>query len=147
MAKFKFRLQAVLNLKEKVEELRKNEFGKAQAMLEAEKQKKAMLVKDMDDAVHGFKQSITKGIDPLNIKRYNYFIENTKNKILKQEKEIEKARQLAEEKQAQLVEAMRDKKTLDILKENDFEEHIIEEKQSEQKIIDEIVSYRGSKNR
>lgn len=145
MAKFAFRLQAVLGIREKMEDLKKNEFGKAVSELAAARQKKADMERQKADCIDGFRDSIATGIDPLDIRQHNQFIEKLKKMIKAQEQVIIRAEAYVEEKRAELVEAMRDRKTLEILKESDFEEFLTEEKKSEQKVVDEIVSYRGSK--
>ena len=142
MAKFNFRLQSVLTVKEKIEDLKKNEFGKAVMELEIERQKKAELERKRVDCINGFRESIMQGVNPLEIQRYNLFIDKLKHLIKLQEQAIIKAQAWVEKKRAELVEAMRDRKTLDALKENDFEEFLVEEKKAEQKVVDEIVSYR-----
>lgn len=143
MAKFKFRLQAVLDLKAKVEDLRKNEFGKAMAILEGERQKKIALEQQRTQAIDDLKANINSGIDPLAIRNFSQFIDILKHRIAAQQIVIQNAEAAVEEARGRLVEAMRDKKTLDTLKENDHIEFLEEEKKEEQKIIDEIVSYRS----
>lgn len=145
MARFKFRLESVLNIKQKVEDLKKNEFGKAMAQLAMAKQKKVEMINERASCIEGFRQDIDRAIDPTSFAQYNLYIDRLKGLIIKQDMVIEKANLFAEKKRQELVEAMRDKKTLETLKENEYNEFIIEEKKEEQKMIDEVVSYRNSK--
>lgn len=145
MAKFVFRLQSVLGVKQKVEDLKKNEFGKAVGLLARARQKKADMEQSKADCIDGLRNSIDKNIEPKDILLYNQYIDRLKHMIELQEAVIIKVEAYVEEKRAELVEAMRDRKTLETLKENDFEEFLEEEKKAEQKVVDEIVSYRGSK--
>ena len=128
-----------------MEDLKKNEFGKAVSALAAAQQKKADMEQEKISCINGFRHSISQGIDPLDIKQHNQYIEKLKQMIKAQEEVIVRAEALVEEKRAELVEAMRDKKAMETLKENDFEEFLEEEKKAEQKVVDEIVSYRGSR--
>ena len=145
MAKFIFRLQSVLNIKEKVEDLKRNEFGKAVSELALAKMEKERLELEKENCLEDFRSSIDTGIEPYAISRYNIYIEKLKKMIIRQQQVVVRAEAFVEEKRIELVEAMRDRKTLETLKENDFEEFLDEEKKAEQKIVDEIVSYRGSK--
>ena len=145
MPKFVFRLQSVLSIKEKVEDLKKNEFGKAVGILAAERQKKVDLENAKADNVISLRTSINEGIQPEDIRQHNQYIDRLKQMIKHQEQVIIRAEAYVEEKRAELVEAMRDRKTLETLRDNDFEEYIIEEKKAEQQVVDEIISYRGSR--
>lgn len=145
MARFKFRLQSVLTIKEKVEDLKKNEFGKAVSALAEAQRVKTEMEAMRDDCIDEFRRDIDEGIDPEAFRRYNLFIEKMKIAIKNQEQVVARAEAFVEQKRQELVEAMRDKKTLETLRDNDFEEFLIEEKKQEQKVVDEIVSYKGSK--
>ncbi|MCL2620099.1 MAG: flagellar export protein FliJ [Defluviitaleaceae bacterium] len=147
MAKFNFRLASVLSVREKVEDLKKNEFGKAIMILEQEKARLAQLEQTRMDCIESFREGLHNGVSPHDVKQHNLFLDRMKKLIQQQYVVIHLAEIQVEEKRAELVEAMKDRKALDVLKENDYEEFLNEEKQAEQKVIDEIVSYRGSKNR
>jgi flagellar FliJ protein len=144
VAKFNFKLESVLRLREKLEDLKKNEFGAAVRALEEERMKLAALEQDREDTINSFRQSINEGIAPDDINHHNNYLARLKFMIKWQHIMIERAEDFVEEKRLELVEAMRDRKSLDILKENKFEEFVAEEKHAEQKIVDEIVSYKGS---
>ena len=145
MARFKFRLQSVLSIKEKVEDLKKNEFGKAVMALAEAQRVKADMETARENCIEDFRRGIDVGIDPAAFARYNHYIEKMKWLIKRQEQVVAEAEAFVEIKRQELVEAMRDKKTLETLRDNDFEEFLVEEKKQEQKIVDEIVSYKGSR--
>jgi len=145
LAKFKFRLQSVLSIKEKVEDLKKNEFGKAMMALAQAQQQLAQMEATRQAAIDDFRRDIGSGVDPAAFQRYNLFINKMKLLIKQQEQVVAQAEAFVEIKRKELVEAMRDKKTLETLRENNYEEYLIEEKQQEQKVVDEIVSYKGSR--
>jgi len=134
-----------LTIKEKVEDLKKNEFGKAVSALAEAQRVKTEMEAMRDDCIDEFRRDIDEGIDPEAFRRYNLFIEKMKIAIKNQEQVVARAEAFVEQKRQELVEAMRDKKTLETLRDNDFEEFLIEEKKQEQKVVDEIVSYKGSK--
>jgi flagellar FliJ protein len=145
MAKFIFKLQSFLGVKEKIEEQKKNEYGKALNILEEEKNKKQELLNRQVSTISHLKQKINEGIKPSEIKQYNNFISYIENEITRQEEVIIKAQKLVDRKREELVNAMKDKKILEILKENEYIEYIKEEKKAEQKFIDELVSFKYNK--
>lgn len=145
MAKFKFKLQSFLGVKEKIEDQKKNEYGKALNILKQEEDKKNMLLKQHLDTLNEMRNKIATGINPMQLQQYNNFISYILDEIDRQEIVIEKARNMAEKKRQELVEAMKNRKMLETLKEHKYEEYMKEEKKADQKIIDEIVSFKYSK--
>lgn len=145
MGKFKFRLQSYLNLKEKMEDQKKMEYGKALVTLETEKNIKLNFIADKEESIKNFKEQINKKINPLDFQMYNYYIELKKKKIIEQTKIVEKTEKYAEEKRLELVTAVKEQKTLNKLKEKAQEEHFKEELLKESKMSDEIVSYKFNK--
>ncbi|MDR2167851.1 MAG: flagellar export protein FliJ [Clostridiales bacterium] len=142
MAKFNFKLAPILSIKEKIEDLKKNELAKAIMALEAEKAKLAQLRQTRADCIESFRNSINTGVKPIDIRQHNIFLDRLKVLIREQKEAIVRAEAKVEEARLALVEAMRERKSLDKLKENDYEEYLVEEKKAEQKGIDEVVSYK-----
>ena len=145
MARFSFRLQSYLSLKTKIEDMKRNEFGKAVAALEAEKQRLAELEQEKDDCIEEFRRKVESSIDSRNLNRFNLFIDLLKERIKAQMAQVARAEALVRAKRAELVEAMKDRKILETLREKDYTEYLDEEKKSEQKVLDDLVSYRYSK--
>lgn len=141
MAGFKFRLQSFLNVKEKVEEQKKLEYGKALNKLEEEKNVKIMLQNEKTSVIDSLKNRMSNTLNPLELQRYNHYIKLLKNKIRNQDIVIEIAEKEAEKKRTELVKVMQERKMLDILKDKDRFEYFKEQQRAEQKIVDEIVSY------
>lgn len=142
MTKFNFRLSTYLNLKEKIEDQKKLEYGKSLNLLEAEKQKKEEMIINRSNSINSFKNSINKHISPSDLQVHNNYLSYLKIAIVKQDSVIEKAAEDAELKRQELVEAMKQRKMLDKLKERSLEAYIEESKRDENKITDEIVSYK-----
>ncbi|MBR1445138.1 MAG: flagellar export protein FliJ [Firmicutes bacterium] len=141
MAGFKFRLQSYLNVKEKIEDQKKLDYGKALNKLEEEKKEKVLLENEKNMNIHKFRESIESGIKPLELQNYNNYIEYMKKKIAEQDIVIDIAKQNVEKCRTELVEAMKNRKMLETLKDKDREEYNKEQLLAEQKIVDEIVSY------
>lgn len=145
MGKFKFRLQSFLDLKEKMEDQKKMEYGKALNNMETQKNIKSNFILDKEESIKDFKEQINKKINPLDFQMYNHYIELKKKKIIEQTKVVEQTEKYAEEKRLELVSAVKEQKTLNKLKEKAKEEHFKEELLKETKMADEIVSYKFNK--
>jgi len=141
MAKFTFRLQSYLGVKEQLEEQKKNEYGQALRRVEEEKQKKRLMEEERARMIVTFKESLTTAINPADIRRYNNRLELLKNRIKEQQERIVEAEAAAELRRLELVEAMKERKMLEAVKEKSYETYLEEEKRAEQRVVDEIVSY------
>lgn len=142
MAKFKFRLQGILNMKQKMEDQKRQEYGLAVAEEEREKKKRQELLDKKEEKVVEFRNSIDEIIRSQSHSNYNNYIEFLKEEATRQDKIILEAQKRVEIKRQELVEAMKERKTLEKLSERQYEEFLLEQKLAEQKIVDEIVSYR-----
>lgn len=141
MAGFKFRLENYLGVKEKIEEQRKLDYGKALRKLDEEKKLLEYFYGKKKSLIFAMRNSINSGVKSAELKRYNEYISYIKNKIEEQETAVKNAEEFAENKRLELVEAMKERKMLDVLKDNDRAEYNREQLLKEQKIVDEIVSY------
>ena len=144
MAKFNFRLQSYLGVKEQLEEMKKNEYGMALRRLEEEKERLRILQAELAENVSMFKKALVTSIVATEIRRYNNRIELLKNWIIEQQERVVAAEKLAERKRLELVEAMKDRKALETVRERSYEEYLDEEKRAEQVVVDGIVSYQYS---
>ena len=142
MSKFVFKLQKHLSVKEKIEEQRKLEYGAALSKLAEERRKEAVLETEKTDGIDELSRKVRERITPDLFEIYNNHIEILKKCIIEQQKKVLEAEIFAEEKRIIVVEAMRETKMLQKLKENDFELFAEEEKRREQSSVDEVVSYR-----
>jgi flagellar FliJ protein len=140
MAKFKFRLQSVLNYKIQKEENKKNELGKAIQRLEAEKKKLRILESQMKKLVNEFNES-AKRTTVTKLIEFNSFLSVLADRIKAQKENVNYRAQIVDKIREELLEAVKERKILEKLREKKLEEFFIEVKKSEQKISDEIVSY------
>ena len=140
--KFVFRLQSFLNLKEKIEDQRKLEFGRAVSKLESEKQFLSMLEKQRAENIFLFKKSLLEEISPPDIQNFNNYMNVIKKRIKDQKQAVAAAEAVVEQKRAELVEAMKERKMLETIKDKSHVEFLREQQIAEQRIVDEVVSYR-----
>lgn len=144
MARFIFPLQNILNMKEKLEDQAKNEYGLANMRLVEAQEEYDRLEHRMELAKESLKEAVSSVLDIRDIKRreeaveiLRMYVRQQKLIVLQREKELEVARK-------HLAEAMIERKTYEKLREKAFEKFLAEENVKEQKEVDELVSYRYS---
>lgn len=141
MAKFKYRMQNILDIKQKLEEAAKMEFSRANARVMEEEEKLSLLQGKKRAYEAEGKQLRKAQMHVPDIKNNIQAISVLNGMIKKQEAELEKAKRVQEEKRMQLQEAMQERKTQEKLYENAFEEFIREENAREGREVDELTSY------
>ena len=147
MAKFKYRMQNVLDIKWKLEDAAKMEFAEATSRVYKEEEKLKIVIKrkEMYEA-EGKKLRC----DTLNVARLK---ENTRAVSIldeerkEREKQLEMARKVQELAREKLQNAMQERKTQEKLYENAFEDFKKEVNAKESKEVDELTSYTYGKNR
>jgi flagellar FliJ protein len=145
MARFNFRLQQFLNIKEQIETQRELEYAQALRRLEEERQRLRQMEAKRLEQIEDFRKSLLEAVKPDRIRRYNNTIERLKAMIREQEKRIAAAEAFAEKKRLALVDAMKERKSFEKLRENTMDEYRRAELMSEQKQVDELVSYQYGK--
>lgn len=147
MAKFNFRFQSMLNVKEKLQEQKEAEFGKAIQSLEFEKKKYDEIVLNRQNSITALKELINTKISPKEVSEYNSYINKLKNDLVIQQKVIVKAENLVELKRKELQSAIMETKKYEKLKEKDYEIFMEELKVKENQELDEVVTYRYTNNK
>ena len=145
---FKFKLASVLSLKEKIEDSKKRELGAATLHKERLLSEKLELVERREEAVQAVKKHNSKTVDVQSLREFNTYNAYMEQAIELKNKEVQEAQKKVEEKREALLEAVKERKILDNLKEIQNEVFMEEEKRGEQRILDDIVTYRyGKKGR
>lgn len=142
MAKFFYKMQNILNIKEKLEEQARNDFAVAANALKDEEAKLAGLVarkEEYEDKLAGLYMQELRLTD---IKETQNAVEIMKYQIQVQMVSVKNAEIQLENARIKLEEAIKERKTHDRLKEKAFEEFKAELQKEESKEIDELVSYR-----
>ncbi len=144
MAKFIYRMQNVLVLKQKLEEQEKINYTIAANALNTEQQKLQELIvrrasyeKQLSDLMHGV-------LDLRKIQRCRNSIDAMRSLIRDQLINVQKAEKALEEARKRLDTVMKDRKTHEKLREHAFERFKEELKAAEIKEIDELTSYTHS---
>lgn len=147
MAKFKYRMQNILNVKLQLETQAKMELGRQQALLREEQDR----LKSLEDRKEGYLEEGRKiRGDVLNagqLRDNANAISAMDDLILAQEDRVDEALLRVEQARAKLQEVMQDRKMHEKLKEKAFEQFMGEEKAAEGKAVDELTSYTYGQHR
>lgn len=141
MAVFRYKMQGILDIKEKLENKAKQEFAEANMRLDAEKKK----MDDLQARRFFYMQEGVKLrmeiIDVRKIRENKIAVLKMDEYIANQKKEIARAAKAVEKARAALQEVMQERKAHEKLKESAFEEFLKEEQAAESKEIDQLTSY------
>jgi len=142
MAKFNFRLQQILNIREQFERKKELEHADAIRKREIERRKLRELIAKKDEEIDSLREVVSTSIDPTTVRLHNNSIEGLKIKIVEQEARVAEADAFVEKKRQELVKAMQERKAMDNVRDSAFEEFTEEEKLAEARQVDELVSYK-----
>ena len=141
MARFRYRMQNILDIKEKIESQEKIAYGQANAALQEEQDKLTQLMIRRAGYEKSLRDAALGELDFIEIRRLKEAIETMKVLIREQMINVHIAEKKVEEVRARLDEVMKERKTHENLKEKAFEEFKAEINAEENKITDELVSY------
>lgn len=146
---FKFQFQSILDLKVRFEDLKKSEYGEAVHELQLQTDKLNFLVEEQHLQFNLIQEKEKEGITPKEFINYNNYMNRLKRSIEIQKEVVKKASDKAEKARLELVEAAKQRKMFETLKEKKMEEYWEEYYKKEQLQLDEIASYKyngGVKN-
>lgn len=136
-------MQSLLSTKEKLEEIKKLEFGKSMEVYQRAEQQLQSYIKKEEDCIHVQQELLMKKrINPVHLKNINLFILHNKKKIETSIQQVKAAQEDMEEKRKGMLEFMQQRKMMERLKEKALLDFIIEENKQEQINIDELLSFR-----
>ena len=141
MAKFRYRMQNILDIKEKMENQAKTAYGMANAKLATEQQKLQDILIRRAGYESIARELVSGNLNVLEIRECRQAIDVMKSKQRSQMMNVHAAERNVELARKQLNEAMVERKTHEKLKEKAFEEFKQELLHEESKEIDELVSY------
>lgn len=141
MARFVFRLQSVLNLKTRLEEQQRNAFAAARRRVDEEEEKLTNLYGRLSFYEEEGRSMLTDALHVREIIENEHAINVVKDYIEEQKDAVKRAEELLEVERLKLVEAIRERKTFERLREKAFDDYVEEEKREEGIINDEHNSY------
>ncbi len=150
MAKFRYRMQSILNIKYQLETQAKMEVGRAQMRLNEEQEKLQALFDRKEAYVEEGRQMRKETVHANELRDNRNAVLIMDELIAVQEFEVLKAEEAVEKARAKLTEIMQERKMHEKLKEKALLQFLDEEKAAEFKVVDELTSYtygqRGKEN-
>ncbi|MCM1540028.1 MAG: flagellar export protein FliJ [Blautia sp.] len=141
MARFRYSMQSILNIKLKMETQAKQEFSAARAALDEEE---GRLVRLLDRKAEYQREATRLRSGTLNfrdMKENRTAIQCMDHFIADQRARVKEAERMLEQARIKLAEVMMERKTHETLKEKAFDEFLREENRREGKEVDELTSY------
>lgn len=145
---FKFKLASVLSLKEKMEDSKKRELGVAIMQADQVRNEKEELELYKITCINEAKNENMGTVNVQYLKAFHCYSKRLNEEIEKKTEALVQAEQNVVIKRNELLEAVKERKILDNLKAIEQEAFIEEEKREEQRILDDIVTYKyGNKGK
>lgn len=142
MAKFVYRMQNILEIKYKTETQAKSHYSNMQTRFNEEQDKLEQMFARKKELEDYHRELAVGNLDVKELNESKKTIEYQREAIKKQLVEVKVAQKNLEMARIRLNEIMKDRKTHEKLRENAFEEFLLELSAQEKKEIDELVSYR-----
>lgn len=140
---FKFRLQRILNHKEDIEKQKKEVFGSLTIKLSEEEDILQAMEEERFATVKKSNEEKNQG-NIIKLKYYNNYLKMLKERIERQADVIERLKVEVEIAKLDMLDAVKETKAFEKIKEKDYEEFLYEEKKNEEKVIDSIVTFNTS---
>lgn len=150
MAKFRYRMQSILNIKYQLETQAKMEVGRAQMRLNEEQEKLQTLIDRKEAYLEEGRRMREEALHVNDLRDNRNAVLIMDELIAAQRFEVRKAEEAVERARAKLTEIMQERKMHEKLKEKALLQFLEEEKAAEFKVVDELTSYtygqRGKEN-
>lgn len=141
MAIFRYRMQNILNIKEKLETQEKQNFAMMRLRLSEEEERlSAMRVKRVELSEEARKIRLEK-LDFIKIKESDAMLKYQEELIKQQTLKVRAAQKNLEAARVRMQQAVQEREIQDKLREKAFDEFMQEENMKEAKEIDELTSY------
>ncbi len=141
MAKFRYRMQNVLNIKISMERQAKQQYAEANMRLRQEEEKLNTLIRRKFEYEKKARALLTDSLNVREIMENNQAIVRMDEYIKVQRAQVAIAQKNLEKARIRMTEVMQERKTHERLREKAFDAFLEEEKHHESKEIDELVSY------
>ncbi len=142
MKKFRYSMQSLLVIKQKLEDQAKAAYGAAKLRLNEEEERLVALQQRREAYVEEKRQVMASRLDVPKLNRLQMAVEAMDDQIERQKQNVKKAEFAMRAAEERLVESMTERKTQERLRENAFEAYRQEMNAEEQKEIDERTSFR-----
>lgn len=150
MAKFRYRMQSILNIKYQLETQAKMEVGRAQMLLNEELEKQQALIDRKEAYIEEGRRMRKETVHVNDLRDNRNAMLIMDEMIAVQRSMVRRAEEVLEKARAKLTEIMQERKMHEKLKEKALLQFLEEEKAAEFKVVDELTSYtygqRGKEN-
>lgn len=141
MAKFRYRMQSILNIKYQLENQAKMDLGRAQVRLMEEEEKLQALIDRKEAYLEEGQQMRSKTLHVSELRDNSNAVSVMDEIIDRQEEQVARAEEDVEAARVRLQEVMQERKMHERLKEKALEQFKREENVAEFKAVDELTSY------
>jgi flagellar FliJ protein len=145
MAKFRFRFQAVENVRKRAEDEAMRLMGEAQRALQAAKDHKARLEQELADSLERRESIASSGFNVTALQLEDSFITGTKQRIIQADQGIIRAARGLEKAIRAYMFARRQTRMIETIREKDLAEFKKELQKREQKELDDIYVMRAAR--
>ena len=142
MNRFRFRLESILRFRRAKEDEKKRELGTTVSHLKHEQDRYDRITNASSSHDKRIEKSGKGKVSVRNLINNFFYARHLDKRKAEQEKVIQNAQKVVDEKREELVEATKKKKVLERLKERKLEEHNKATLKEEQTLIDEAASQR-----
>lgn len=141
MAKFRYRMQSILNIKYQLETQAKIEVGRAQMRMQEEEEKLQNLFDRKEAYFEEGRRMREDAVSVTDLRDNRNALIVMDDLIAAQQFEVMKAAEALELARAKLTEIMQERKMHEKLKEKALLQFLEDEKKAEAKVVDELTSY------
>ncbi len=142
MAKFVYKMQSLLNIKEKLEDQAKTAFGLARAVLNEEEAKLEEFISRKNQYVERKRQQMSSSINVHELTQLEHAIKSMEYRIAEQVLVVRQAERNVQLAQVKMENAMKERKAQEKLREHALEDFMKEMEAADQQEINELVTFR-----
>ncbi|MDE6675821.1 MAG: flagellar export protein FliJ [Acetatifactor sp.] len=141
MARFRYRMQSILDIKLKMETQAKQEFAEARMRLDQEEERLEALKERRENYERRARELLMGTLNCRDMAENKEALLRMDEYIAQQLLQIREAEKQLEQAREKLAAVMIERKSHETLKEKAFEQFLLDEKQQEGKEVDELTSY------
>ncbi|NLP46754.1 MAG: flagellar export protein FliJ [Epulopiscium sp.] len=140
--KFSFSLESLLQLRTQLEEQKQLEYQQVVQEWQQAQEQKQQWIRKQQKGFKKWRQQTKSKSTIAQWKKYNFYFQRLHQEIQKTTQFCIQLEQKVEIKRAELLEAVKQRKMIETLKEKAFEDFKKEEQRKEQQMVDELVTSR-----
>lgn len=142
MKKFEFKLDTVLKLRTRIEEQRQQELRQAQHLRDEALRQLEYRRAQQDEAVNAYRQRVFGSLDLVSMIDYHRYLAWLKEMVVLDEAHLRACEAKVADARSRLIEASKEKKIVDKLKEKAYREYQVAELHADIAFLDELGTSR-----